>query len=54
MNKSCARCNKTVYPIELLSCLDKVSQSSFMLKAKIISLLRSNFFTYYIEVIVYI
>lgn len=26
MNKSCARCNKVVYPIEELKCLDKVCQ----------------------------
>ena len=25
MNPSCARCSKTVYPMEKLSCLDKVS-----------------------------
>lgn len=24
MNKTCARCNKVVYPIEELKCLDKV------------------------------
>lgn len=24
MNKTCARCEKTVYPIEELKCLDKV------------------------------
>lgn len=26
MNKKCARCEKTVYPIEELKCLDKVSK----------------------------
>jgi len=26
MNKTCARCQKVVYPIEELKCLDKVSK----------------------------
>lgn len=34
MNKSCARCSKTVYPIEELKCLDKVGY----VKEKILSL----------------
>jgi len=31
MNKKCARCDKTVYPIEELKCLDKVRLSRFLL-----------------------
>ena len=27
MNPACARCRKTVYPMEKLSCLDKVSEA---------------------------
>lgn len=27
MNPACARCKKTVYPMEKLSCLDKVSEA---------------------------
>jgi len=27
MNKTCARCQKVVYPIEELKCLDKVSDN---------------------------
>lgn len=30
MNKSCARCSKTVYPIEELKCLDKVSLFKYL------------------------
>lgn len=29
MNKTCARCQKVVYPIEELKCLDKVSKVLF-------------------------
>lgn len=31
MNPPCARCNKTVYPMEKLSCLDKVRRNPFMI-----------------------
>lgn len=30
MNKTCARCEKTVYPIEELKCLDKVSRNPML------------------------
>lgn len=42
MSKSCARCEKTVYPIEELKCLDKVRITSITYKIIALNLLINN------------
>lgn len=48
MNKSCARCSKTVYPIEELKCLDKVSYSNIYIlpfRGTVVTIILRNFCT---------